>query len=283
MVCSLQGLAMLIFFEFIEWVRLESLEHIALSSNYRIKTFLQLFILGEMSPYAYPLKKAFAQMGIVHFLVLSGAHVNAFVGIFRRLARLAFFYISSQPIRFFLIYCVCTITALFYGTLLGWKAPVSRALIFFMLRLFLPRLHLFSIVLLALLLHAGIFPEHLNSLSFYFSWLASLTLLLLSLVNLSQWSRLIYLCLICQLYSFYFFGVAENIFYYSLLALLANLFMAVLCQSVLFPLSVAFLLLVVCKAFLNPLGAKLLDLVLDHFVLKILHTVLSFFINFVRL
>ena len=212
--------------------------------------YLYTFILGDKSLMNGEVKSSYQENGVSHLFAISGMHITLFSLIILKILTL----FNLSEIKSYLI----TITfLLIYLLLVGLSPSILRGVLFYIIftsnRIFyfyIKPVNLFIIVLSISLL---INPKFILEVSFQYSYLISLSLLLVSdkLQNNNYFINLLKVSMIAFISSLPI--TLYNFYQINILSIIYNLFFVPLVSIVIFPLSLICLLIPKLAIILNVL------------------------------
>lgn len=209
-----------------------------------VRAFWTLLLVGRTEDSSSSLMQLFLASGLIHLLVLSGSQIEHFrnmlllaSGVLGRFAGL------SRASTFFFVARLCVTSILvFYVWDVGEPAPLVRALL---LRLCLEvwgeGLSQTFKIFFAGLAHVGLYPEHLESTSFYLSWTAYVLLLAMGRLGLRAYVMLFVMSVVCQWAVCFLKEDPAPTLDLLLLTASMNVLMIPLFERVLFPLGASLL------------------------------------------
>ena len=205
------------------------------------RKLFSLCLRGFSEGSAGALYKNFTQLGILHLLVLSGSQVshysyalNRVLGLFRKILPGN----SQVPLEKSLYYRGAMVLGLVvFGEMVAWAPPVTRAIAVFLAALLLPRWHVCLQMGIALLGQVLIFPEHLQSLGFFLSWMSFFFLVFFDHLQIKGVYRLVVLCVFCQGFVIAVKGLPWPSGELWFIYIMANLLLGFLFDRFVFPLT----------------------------------------------
>ena len=228
------------------------------------KNYLEIFILGDNTNLDSNIKISYQNNGISHLFSISGMHVGVISGIILFLLNKFFKNKSINTI------IVC-LFLLFYMLLIGFKASIVRATLFFILininkKIKIKTLNLFIILTMIMLI---INPYNIYDSAFLFSYSISFSLILLNKKTSNKNTyikKILYISYISFLVSFPI--LINNYFSINLLSIFNNLLFVPLVSIIIFPVSLI--------TFIFP--------IFDNFLYILLHFMeqLSLFLNNIK-
>jgi hypothetical protein len=210
-----------------------------------VRAFWTLLLVGRAEHSSTSLMQLFLASGLIHLLVLSGSQIEHFRNMLLLvLGALGRFAGCSRASIFFSVSRICvTLILLFYVWDVGEPAPLVRALL---LRLSLevwredlsPNFKIFF----AGLAHVALYPEHLESTSFYLSWTSYILLLAMGRLGLRAYVMLFVMSVVCQWVVCFLKKSPAPSLDLLLITASMNMLMIPLFERILFPLGASLLL-----------------------------------------
>jgi len=217
----------------------------------QVRAFWSLLLVGESaSASAWGLGRLFMHTGLIHLLVLSGSQIEHFrnllifpLGIFGKLLGVSRSHVVWRMAKWGVLGVL-----FFYVWDVGEGAPLVRAVL---LRLvidlgFQEQRREWGVAFVGVL-HMLCFPEHLQSLSFYLSWVAYLSLLVLGRFKMSTMTLLVVMSLVCQFVVSFLKASALPSWEYLILSCCVNVLMIPLFEKLIFPMGASLLLFALIK------------------------------------
>ncbi|MDD3520199.1 MAG: ComEC/Rec2 family competence protein [Actinomycetota bacterium] len=150
--------------------------------SYKNYSFASAVLLGNQKELSQSLKESFMKSGLYHMLSISGLHLSilfSIIPLFLSRVSLLFSKKSKNAVEIF-----CFLLLLFFNMLVGLKAAMMRASIFFIVyslsrssRSFNLPINIFFMALIVMLL---IFPDFLSSAGFILSFCATAGIIIIS-------------------------------------------------------------------------------------------------------
>ena len=235
--------------------------------------YLRTFILGDKSILDKETMETYRQNGISHLFSISGMHVNLIVGILMFILNKISYnnYYKNGLVILFL---------LFYLFLTGFGASILRTVIMFCVfainKCFNLKIKRIDLMLIVLSIAIIINPFIIYDMGFQFSYIISLTLVMLYKKILQfkwKWQQNLYISFVCFIVSF-----PICIYYYSqvnILSVFLNLIMIPIVSVIVFPLTLLTFIIPVIYPFYKVLILCLENLNLFVSTLEFFELVLS--------
>ncbi len=150
--------------------------------SYRNYTFASAILLGNQRELSQTLKDSFTKSGLYHMLSISGLHLSILFSIFPFILSKARHFLSYKFKN--LIYFLCFLLLLIFNILVGLKAPMMRASVFFIIYSvsrntgkYNRSINVFFMTLVIMLL---ICPEFISDAGFILSFTATAGIIIVS-------------------------------------------------------------------------------------------------------
>jgi len=161
-----------------------------------IRTLYSLLCLGKFGPDAGFLNSLFKDIGVIHLLVLSGSQVESYSRVWKRFCIII---LGDQRKHYFGVLPWAHLLGLgLFVASVRPDPPIVRALILSSIGATAPRLRREFLIPLCFIFHLGLFPEHVESRSFYLSWMCWAFMGLLRRIE-NPLIRVLMVTLFCQI------------------------------------------------------------------------------------
>jgi len=186
---------------------------------------------------ATDVSRLFFELGMIHVLVLSGSQVASYFRLHDIVLGLSLraLGVSRSSLAARIGIFLSWLSLAIYVVATGTSAPLVRSFVVLAVSESGILRKTFEKILLSLVLHIGLFPQHLGTLSFVLSWGAFLLLVLMAEFGVPRLAGLAILCLSSHLLVVFVKG-AEGVESLGIKALLANLALVPLFEGIVFPM-----------------------------------------------
>jgi len=218
--------------------------------SFQVRSLLELLFLAH-KPFQKPdVWKLFGELGVVHLIVLSGAHIQYFIRALR-----SQIYVLLKCFRLKDVFgaeLIVSVGIFFLLAMTNYPVALLRAALCWWAGLFLERVGGSQRYLVLLpLIQIFLFPDHIGRIGFFLSWICYLMVLFSSRLRFSLLYQSVLLTLVSQ-GLLWFFGVEKEISFHTLgLYCLCNLAMVWCLEKFLFPFVAGILAFVFLLSFMG--------------------------------